>query len=111
MGARRARAAAAGRPRRRRQLAYNRRRPPCRCPPKSLYPMAAAVAGLSAAALGVCLSGRLSSASGLIVGERVPEATLFTMKGDERVKLQTSGVFAPGKTVVLFALPGAFTPG
>ena len=37
--------------------------------------------------------------------------TVFTMKGDERVKMQTSAIFAPGKTVVLFALPGAFTPG
>ena len=53
----------------------------------------------------------LSEKSSCTTGHCRDEATLFTMKGNERVKLQTSAIFAPGKTVVLFALPGAFTPG
>lgn len=43
-------------------------------------------------------------------GDRIPEATVYTMgpKGPQPVK--TSELFA-GKKVVLFGVPGAFTPG
>ena len=42
-------------------------------------------------------------------GDRLPEAT-FRVLGSEGIeKLSTSDVFA-GKKVVLFAVPGAFTP-
>lgn len=43
------------------------------------------------------------------VGDRLPEATLMTMTADGPNQLSTGDVFA-GKTVALFALPGAFTP-
>ena len=42
------------------------------------------------------------------IGDRVPEATLNTLK-DGVQAISTSELFA-GKKVVLFALPGAFTP-
>ena len=42
------------------------------------------------------------------VGDRIPEATLTTM-GDGIQALTTQELFA-GKKVVLFAVPGAFTP-
>jgi glutaredoxin/glutathione-dependent peroxiredoxin len=43
------------------------------------------------------------------IGDRLPEAT-FRVLGSEGIeKLSTSDVFA-GKKVVLFAVPGAFTP-
>ena len=45
----------------------------------------------------------------IAVGERIPEATLAHMTGDGPAPLSTADVFK-GKTVVLFALPGAFTP-
>ncbi|MBA1148255.1 peroxiredoxin [Ectothiorhodospiraceae bacterium WFHF3C12] len=46
----------------------------------------------------------------IAVGEKIPEATLHRMgeKGPEPVS--TSDIFT-GKRVVLFAVPGAFTPG
>lgn len=42
-------------------------------------------------------------------GQRVPEATFPTRQNDEWVTLNTTDLFK-GKTVILFALPGAFTP-
>jgi glutaredoxin-like protein len=42
-------------------------------------------------------------------GQRVPEVRFRTRRGEEWVELTSRDVFA-GKTVVLFALPGAFTP-
>jgi hypothetical protein len=73
---------------------------------------AAAVAGLTAVALGACLSGRAPlSGTPPRVGSTLPEATLFRMVADKNEKILTSELFALGKTVVLFALPGAFTPG
>ncbi|MBV9570623.1 MAG: peroxiredoxin [Alphaproteobacteria bacterium] len=43
------------------------------------------------------------------VGDRVPSATLMEMKGGTPQPIKTDDLFG-GKTVVLFALPGAFTP-
>jgi peroxiredoxin len=43
------------------------------------------------------------------VGEKLPEATFRTMTADGAKTLSTADVFA-GKTVVLFGVPGAFTP-
>ena len=45
----------------------------------------------------------------LAVGDKLPEATCMTMTADGPNKLTTADVFA-GKTVALFAVPGAFTP-
>lgn len=42
-------------------------------------------------------------------GQRVPEATFRVRQGDKWVDVTTDDIFK-GKTVVLFALPGAFTP-
>ena len=42
-------------------------------------------------------------------GKRVPQVTFHTRQGSEWVDLTTDEVFA-GKTVVVFSLPGAFTP-
>ena len=42
-------------------------------------------------------------------GTRVPQVTFRTRQGHEWVDVTTDQVFA-GKTVVVFALPGAFTP-
>ena len=42
-------------------------------------------------------------------GQRVPQATFRTRKEHEWVELTTDDVFK-GKTVVVFSLPGAFTP-
>jgi glutaredoxin-like protein len=44
-----------------------------------------------------------------IEGQRVPNATFKTRRDHDWVELSTNDVFA-GKTVVLFSLPGAFTP-
>ena len=44
------------------------------------------------------------------VGDKVPSATLYTMGPEGPKTVSTEEVFAPGKTVVAFALPGAFTP-
>jgi peroxiredoxin len=43
------------------------------------------------------------------VGEKIPSATL-KVKTDEGIKDVTTDELFGGKTVVLFALPGAFTP-
>ncbi|GAB5415109.1 MAG: peroxiredoxin [Congregibacter sp.] len=44
------------------------------------------------------------------VGDKIPEATLQTMGDNGPGPITTDELFA-GKKVVLFALPGAFTPG
>ncbi|MEI8145189.1 MAG: peroxiredoxin [Alphaproteobacteria bacterium] len=43
------------------------------------------------------------------IGDRLPDATFRTMTADGPAPKTTEEVFA-GKTVVLFAVPGAFTP-
>jgi glutaredoxin/glutathione-dependent peroxiredoxin len=43
------------------------------------------------------------------IGDRVPSGTLMQMKGGTPQPVKTDDFFA-GKKVVLFALPGAFTP-
>ena len=43
------------------------------------------------------------------VGDKVPSATLTTMGPDGPKPIKTDELFA-GKTVALFAVPGAFTP-
>eukprot|EP00903_Cladosiphon_okamuranus_P001085 g1083.t1 len=45
----------------------------------------------------------------LKVGDRLPEATFNIMTGDGPGELKT-GELTAGKTVVLFGVPGAFTP-
>jgi len=42
-------------------------------------------------------------------GQRVPQATFRTRRDHEWLSLSTDDIFA-GKTVVVFSLPGAFTP-
>ena len=44
------------------------------------------------------------------VGETMPQGTLKTMTNDGLIELNTQEFFA-GKRVVLFGVPGAFTPG
>lgn len=44
------------------------------------------------------------------VGDKVPSATLHMIGPDGPKSVRTEEVFAPGKKVVAFALPGAFTP-
>lgn len=44
-----------------------------------------------------------------IEGQKIPNVTFPTRQGDEWVNVSTDELFA-GKTVVVFALPGAFTP-
>ncbi|WP_022943141.1 glutathione peroxidase [Psychromonas hadalis] len=44
-----------------------------------------------------------------IEGQRIPSVTFPTRQGDEWVNVTTDELFK-GKTVVVFALPGAFTP-
>ena len=44
------------------------------------------------------------------VGDKVPSATLRYMTGEGPQAITTEQLFAPGKKVVVFALPGAFTP-
>ncbi|MFT6987354.1 MAG: glutaredoxin-like protein [Psychromonas sp.] len=44
-----------------------------------------------------------------IEGQRVPTVTFPTRQGDQWVNITTDELFA-GKTVVVFALPGAYTP-
>ncbi|WP_019613755.1 glutathione peroxidase [Psychromonas ossibalaenae] len=44
-----------------------------------------------------------------IEGQKIPSVTFPTRQGDEWVNVTTEQLFA-GKTVVVFALPGAFTP-
>ena len=43
------------------------------------------------------------------VGDKIPSATLMTMTADGPQAVQTDVVFG-GRTVALFAVPGAFTP-
>ncbi|HEY5049127.1 MAG TPA: peroxiredoxin [Rhizomicrobium sp.] len=43
------------------------------------------------------------------IGDKVPSATLMQMKGGTPQPLKTDDLFS-GKRVVVFALPGAFTP-
>jgi peroxiredoxin len=43
------------------------------------------------------------------IGDRLPSAEFTTMTGDGQQKLSTDAIF-PGRKVVLFAVPGAFTP-
>jgi len=42
-------------------------------------------------------------------GQRIPEVTFRTRRGEEWIDVTTDEIFS-GKTVALFALPGAFTP-
>lgn len=44
------------------------------------------------------------------VGNKVPSATLRYMSPEGPKAITTQELFAPGKKVVAFALPGAFTP-
>ena len=44
------------------------------------------------------------------VGDKVPSATLRMMGPEGPKAVTTEELFAPGKKVVAFALPGAFTP-
>ena len=44
------------------------------------------------------------------VGDKVPSATLRMMGPGGSQRMTTEELFAPGKKVVAFALPGAFTP-
>lgn len=44
------------------------------------------------------------------VGDKVPNATLRMMGPDGPRSITTEQLFASGKKVVAFALPGAFTP-
>jgi peroxiredoxin len=44
------------------------------------------------------------------VGDKVPNATLRMMGSEGPKPVPTGELFAPGKKVVAFALPGAFTP-
>ena len=43
------------------------------------------------------------------IGDKLPNATLKTKTSDGPADLSTDEIFA-GKKVVLFAVPGAFTP-
>jgi len=43
------------------------------------------------------------------VGDKIPSVTLAHMTGDGPAEIKTDDIFG-GKKVVLFALPGAFTP-
>ena len=45
----------------------------------------------------------------LMPGDRVPEANFRTRQDDDWLDVSTTDIFA-GKTVVVFALPGAYTP-
>ncbi len=42
-------------------------------------------------------------------GKKVPNVTFRTRQGDQWVDVTTEQLFA-GKTVIVFSLPGAFTP-
>ncbi len=43
------------------------------------------------------------------IGDRLPTATLFQMSADGVTRIESSAIF-DNKRVILFALPGAFTP-
>jgi hypothetical protein len=58
-------------------------------------------------------SARLTARSGdnmANVGDKIPSATLRMMGPEGPKTMTTEELFAPGKKVVAFALPGAFTP-
>ncbi|MDD9910687.1 MAG: peroxiredoxin [Ahrensia sp.] len=44
------------------------------------------------------------------IGDRLPDATFMIMSDDGPAKMTTAELFTDKKTVVLFAVPGAFTP-
>ncbi len=44
------------------------------------------------------------------VGDKVPAAPLRVLGSEGPKAVTTAELFAPGKKVVAFALPGAFTP-
>ena len=44
------------------------------------------------------------------VGDKIPSATLRTLSAEGPKPITTAELFGPGKKVVAFALPGAFTP-
>jgi peroxiredoxin len=44
------------------------------------------------------------------VGDKVPSATLYELGSEGPKPVKTEELFAAGKKVVVFALPGAFTP-
>ena len=43
-------------------------------------------------------------------GDKLPEASMFTMGAEGRPKKVTTADLFAGKKVVVFAVPGAFTP-
>ena len=45
----------------------------------------------------------------IAIGDRLPDAT-FRVMGPDGIKSVTAGEIFGGKKVVLFAVPGAFTP-
>jgi glutaredoxin/glutathione-dependent peroxiredoxin len=45
----------------------------------------------------------------IAIGSRIPEASFMVKTGDKSAPMTTADVFA-GKKVVLFAVPGAYTP-
>jgi peroxiredoxin len=45
----------------------------------------------------------------IAIGDKLPQVDFLTMTGDGQQKMSTDVVFA-GRKVVLFAVPGAFTP-
>ena len=51
----------------------------------------------------------MSEQNHLSAGDRVPDAVFKTRHNDDWLDISTAEIFA-GKTVVVFALPGAFTP-
>lgn len=60
----------------------------------------------------ICRPSRTDQRSKLMtkVGDKVPSATLHMMGPEGPRTVSTEELFAPGKKVVAFALPGAFTP-
>jgi peroxiredoxin len=57
----------------------------------------------------IVISGAGDQIMGIEVGQRLPEATLGVMKDGKPAQVTVSELTA-GKTVALFAVPGAFTP-
>jgi peroxiredoxin len=59
-----------------------------------------------------CLPSRIAIRRKVMtkVGDKVPSATLYIMGPQGPKTVSTDELFAPGKKVVAFALPGAFTP-
>ena len=51
----------------------------------------------------------MTSTPSIQIGERIPNVTLATMTADGPADITTDEIFA-GRKVVLFALPGAYTP-